>query len=50
VKRNLQGNAVSLNKEKVSDPAMMLNESHLLKGRYIVVQKGKKNYHLVIAG
>lgn len=44
-----QGGGVSLNKEKVSDPAMIIDNSHLLNGKYILAQKGKKNYYLIIA-
>lgn len=44
-----QGGGVSMNKEKVTDPNMEVNESHLLNGKYILAQKGKKNYYLIIA-
>lgn len=44
-----QGGGVSLNKEKVTDPNMTVNETHLLNGKYILAQKGKKNYYLIIA-
>jgi tyrosyl-tRNA synthetase len=41
-------NAVSVNGEKVSDPDFRLTRDGALFGRYYVVQKGKKNHHLVI--
>lgn len=44
-----QGGGVSLNKEKVTDPNMVIDETHLLNGKYILAQKGKKNYYLIIA-
>lgn len=44
-----QGGGVSLNKEKVTDPNIIINEPHLLNGKYILAQKGKKNYYLIIA-
>jgi tyrosyl-tRNA synthetase len=38
---------VSINKEKVSDIAANIDESHILDEKYILVQKGKKNYFLI---
>ena len=40
---------VSINKEKVSDPQMKIDSSFLLNGKYILAQRGKKNYYLIIA-
>ena len=45
----VQGGGVSLNKERVADPMRALTEADLLAGKYLLVQKGKKNYYLVIA-
>lgn len=46
-KRMIQGGGVSINKEKVHSPEQHF--SHLpLQNKYYLVQKGKKNYHLVI--
>ncbi len=47
-RRMLKDNGLSVNKEKVND-AYQITSSDLLNGRYILVQKGKKNYYLVIA-
>jgi tyrosyl-tRNA synthetase len=47
-RKMIQGGGVSLNKEKVSDPAITINESSLLNNKYLLVQKGKKNYYLLI--
>ena len=44
-----QGGGVSINKEKVSDPNMIIDSTHLLNGKYILAQRGKKNYYLIIA-
>ncbi len=44
-----QGGGVLVNKEKVADPNMLIDSSHLLNGKYILAQKGKKNYYLIIA-
>ena len=49
MRKLVQGGGVSVNKEKVADFAMPINASHLLNGKYILVQRGKKNYYLLIA-
>lgn len=43
----IKGNGLALNKVKVTDQALIVNESHLLNGKYILLQKGKKDYCLV---
>lgn len=43
-----QGGGVSVNKEKVTDPNMTIDSSLLLNGKYLLVQRGKKNYYLII--
>ena len=43
------GGGVSINKLKMDNPESLLNTSHLLNGKYILAQKGKKNYYLIIA-
>ncbi len=45
----MQGGGVSLNKEKVTDPQRPVGESDLIAGKYLLVQRGKKNYYLVTA-
>lgn len=45
-RRMLKDNGVSVNKEKISED-FKFSERDLLNGRYILVQKGKKNYYLV---
>jgi len=47
-KRLLQSNAISINKEKI-DESTIINQDILLNHAYMVVQKGKKDYHLIIA-
>jgi tyrosyl-tRNA synthetase len=44
----IQGGGVSLNKEKVTDIAATVTAADLIAGKYLLVQKGKKNYYLVI--
>ena len=46
-RRMIQGGGVSINKIKINDPAEKVNYG-LLNDKYILVQKGKKNYYLVI--
>jgi len=46
----VQDNAVSINGEKISDPDLELNADAALFGRYYILQKGKKNHHLLILG
>ncbi len=43
----IQGGGVSINKEKVADPAYIAGKENLLGNRYIHVQKGKKNHYLL---
>lgn len=45
-RRMLQQNGISINKQKVSE-SFVLNKELLLKGKYLLVQKGKKEYHLI---
>ena len=44
-----QGGGVSINKDKISDPNIVLTTNDLLDGKYLLVQQGKKKYFLVIA-
>jgi tyrosyl-tRNA synthetase len=48
-KRLIQNGGVSVNKIKVPDAAFSVTSDLLLNGKYILVQKGKKNYVLVKA-
>jgi tyrosyl-tRNA synthetase len=45
-RRSLKEGGVALNKEKVGE-SLIVNDSHLLNDKYILVQKGKKNYFLI---
>lgn len=49
-RKMIQGNGVSINKTKVSAIDLTIDQNHLIAGRYILAQKGKKNYYLLIAG
>lgn len=46
-RKMIQGGGVSINKSKMDDPQQQINAEQLLKGKYILVQKGKKNYYLL---
>jgi tyrosyl-tRNA synthetase len=46
-RRMLQGGGISLNKEKVDNPDALVNAENLLNDRFILVQKGKKQYYLI---
>jgi len=48
-KKLIQGGGVSVNKEKVGDAQAVFNTENLLNDQFIIVQKGKKNYYLIIA-
>ena len=39
---------ISINKEKISDD-LIVNNTHLLNDKFLLVQQGKKNYNLIIA-
>ena len=46
-RKMIQQNAVSFNKEKYTDAAGTVGNDHLIGGKYMLVQKGKKNYYLL---
>ncbi len=48
-RKMVQQNAVSINKEKVTDANAPASEAMLLNDKFILVQRGKKNYFLLIA-
>lgn len=47
-RKMVQGGGVSVNKEKIADPQLAVSAEMLLNDRYIIVQKGKKSYNLLI--
>ncbi len=46
-RKMIQGGGVSLDKEKVADPMQQVSEADLIAGKYLLVQRGKKNYYLI---
>ena len=49
LRRTIQGGGLSINKDKVTDAELVINSGFLIGGKYILIQKGKKNYFLLIA-
>lgn len=47
MRRLIQGGGLSLNKDKIADADVLVDESILLNERYILIQKGKKNYFVI---
>ena len=48
MRKLIQSGGVSINKNKVTDAAMTIDKTYLLNGKYILAQRGKKNYYLLI--
>jgi tyrosyl-tRNA synthetase len=46
-RKMISGGGVSINKEKIADPALILTTESLINGEFLVAQKGKKNYFLI---
>ena len=44
-----QAGGLSINKEKISTDFTVVNTTHLLQGKYLLIQKGKKNYYFIKA-
>ena len=49
MRKMVQNGGLSINKEKVADFELQFTQDMLLNDKYILVQKGKKNYYLLIA-
>ena len=45
-KRELAGNSISVNKTKVNE-SFITSEENLINGKFLLLQKGKKNYFVV---
>lgn len=46
-RRDLTANAISVNKEKVGED-FITSENDLINGKFILLQKGKKNYFVLV--
>jgi tyrosyl-tRNA synthetase len=49
LRRLVQGGGFSINKEKIANPEKILTSESLLNKKYLLLQKGKKNYFLIRA-
>jgi len=49
LRRTIKGNGLSINKEKITDPDLVVGKNFLIDDKYILAQKGKKNYFLIIS-
>ena len=49
MRKLVQSGGVSINKEKLENQDELLNSSKLLNNKYLLIQKGKKNYYLLTA-
>ena len=47
-RKMLIGGGVLLNKEKISDADFIVKTNNLIRNKYILAQKGKKNYYLIV--
>jgi tyrosyl-tRNA synthetase len=48
-RKMIQNGGVSINREKITDAQLQVDSGQLLHNKYILLQKGKKNYYLIIA-
>jgi len=46
-RKMIQGNGFSLNKDKVTDINYSLSEADVVDGKYILAQRGKKDYYII---
>lgn len=46
-RKMVQGNGVSINKDKISDIGYEVSGKDIVDGKYILAQKGKKNYFII---
>ena len=47
-RKMIQGNGFSINKDKFTDWAGEIGEKDIIDGKYILAQKGKKDYYIII--
>ena len=48
-RKMIQGGGVSINRRKVEDVKLIVDSSQLLHGKYLLLQKGRKNHYLLLA-
>lgn len=47
-RRMIQNNGVFVNKDKFESETEKISTAHLLNGKYILIQKGMKNYFVIV--
>ncbi|HYW96848.1 MAG TPA: tyrosine--tRNA ligase [Bacteroidales bacterium] len=47
LRRLISGGGLSLNRQKIADPGYLVTGKDFINGKYLLVQKGKKNYFLI---
>jgi tyrosyl-tRNA synthetase len=47
-RKMIEGGGVNINKEKIDTPEFVVNSDILLSKKYLLIQKGKKNYYFVV--
>jgi tyrosyl-tRNA synthetase len=48
-KKMIQGGGVAVNRQKVTSDGQVFTTEYLVNGKFLVAQRGKKNYFLIIA-
>ena len=48
-RKMIQANGFSMNKERLTDPQTPIKADALLNGKYLLFQKGKKSYYIIVA-
>ena len=49
LRRLIDGGGLFINKRKITNQELLISMKDLIKKKYLIVQKGKKNYYLIIA-
>lgn len=47
-RKMIQSNAISINKNKVTNVALNIDQSYLLQDKFLLIQRGRRNYYFVI--
>jgi len=48
-RRSIKEGGINVNNVRVTDAESVIDGNHLLDGKFVVLRKGKKNYHLIKA-
>jgi tyrosyl-tRNA synthetase len=49
LRRLVEGGGLFINKMKITNQELMISTENLINKKYLIIQKGKKNYYLIIA-